>query len=400
MNEKESWTEKYRPKYFSELKGQELPIQQIKEFLNNLSEKKNKKKAIILHGPPGIGKTTIAYIISNEKNAEIFELNASDLRNNEKIKEILKPVAEQQSLTKKMKIILIDEVDGISEVDRGGISALLNVIESTNYPILITANDIWDKKFSDLRKRSECIQLKEINYRIIKDVLIEILRKERKFIENDILTNIAMNARGDLRAAINDLQMAANLEDPSKILVYERDKETDIFSALRMIFKGKPTNNMLNLFDSINKPIDEIMLWVEENIPLEYQGEELARALDLLSKADIFKRRIYKQQYWRFLVYENAFLSYGISSAKNSNSGIDKKAFTSYKKPTRILKIWMNNQKVEKKKTIAKKYAKYVHIGEKRALKEFSIIKQFLLKPEIQKELKLSEGEISYLESK
>jgi len=63
-------------------------------------------------------------------------------------------------------------------------------------------------------------------------------------------------------------------------------------------------------------PIDEIILWVEENIPLEYQGEELARAYELLSRTDLFKGRIYKQQYWRFLVYENIFLSYGISSCK------------------------------------------------------------------------------------
>ena len=63
-------------------------------------------------------------------------------------------------------------------------------------------------------------------------------------------------------------------------------------------------------------PLDEIILWVEKNLPMEYEGEELARAFDLLSKVDVFKGRIYKQQYWRFLVYENAFLSYGISSSK------------------------------------------------------------------------------------
>ena len=56
----------------------------------------------------------------------------------------------------------------------------------------------------------------------------------------------------------------------------------------------------------------------EENIPEEYQGEELARAYELLAKADVFKGRIYKQQYWRFLVYENFFLSYGMSSAKKT----------------------------------------------------------------------------------
>ena len=384
------WTEKYRPIYFIDIRGQELAVEKIKEFLRKFGKG---EKAIIFYGPPGTGKTALAYVAANEIHSELFELNASDLRNSEKLREILRPATEQQSLTKKGKIILVDEVDGISVVDRGGITELIRLIESTCHPIIITANDIWGKKFSELRKKAEIIQVKEIDYRTIKNVMIEILRKEKKFIDNDILTNIAIKARGDMRAAINDLQTAASLEDPSQILFDERNKEMDIFTALRLIFKGKPDKSTLRLFDSINMPLDEILLWIEENIPAEYQGEELAKAYDILSKVDIFKRRIYRQQYWRFLVYENALLSYGISSSKTN----EKTGFTSYKKPTRILKIWLNNKRIEKKKSIAKKYARYVHIGEKRALKEFPTIKQFLLNSRVQKELKLSEDEIGYL---
>ncbi len=393
-----NWAEKYRPHYLSEIKGQDMAVEKIREFLYNarIETRKGKlqTKAIILHGPPGTGKTAIAHAAANESNSEIFELNASDLRNSEKLREILMPATRQQSLLKKGKIILVDEVDGISGADRGGLQELLRLIGSTSHPIIITANDIWDKKFSALRKKAETVQLREIDYKSIKDSLIGILRKEKKFIEQDILTNISIKARGDMRAAINDLQTAASLPDPSQIFIHERNKETDIFSALRMVFKGKPNNAMLQVFDSIKKPMDEIILWIEENIPAEYKGEELVKAYDALSKVDIFKRRIYRQQYWRFLVYENAFLSYGISSAKKS----EKTGFTSYKKPTRILKMWLNNKRIEKKKAIAKKYSRYVHVGEKRALKEFPTIKQFLLKPEIQKELKLTEEEVAYLE--
>jgi len=385
-----NWTEKHRPKYFIDIRGQELAVEKIREFLRNFGKG---KKAVILHGPPGTGKTALAYVAANEMRSELFELNASDLRNSEKLREILRPATEQKSLIKKGKIILVDEVDGISGVDRGGLSELVRLIESSSHPMIITANDIWNKKFSELRKKIEIIQVKEIDYRTIKDIMIEILRKEKKFIDNDILTNIAIKSRGDMRAAINDLQVAASLPDPSQILIDERNKEMDIFTALRMVFKGKPNNVLLKIFDSINKPIDEIILWVEENIPAEYQGEELVKAYDILSKVDIFKKRIYRQQYWRFLVYENALLSYGISSSKTN----EKTGFTSYKKPTRILKIWLNNKKIEKKKSIAKKYAQYVHIGEKRALKEFPTIKQFLLNPKVQEELKFSEDEIEYL---
>jgi len=387
---KANWTEKYRPIYFIDIEGQELAVEKIREFLRRFGKK---ERAIILYGPPGTGKTALAHVAAKDTNSEIFELNASDLRNREKLDAILRPATEQKSLTKKGKIILIDEVDGISEADRGGITELLSLIESSAHPVIITANDIWGKKFSGLRKKSELVQLKEVDYKTIKNVMIGILRKERKFIDNDILTNIAIKAKGDLRAAINDLQTASGMEDPSQILIDERNKEIDIFTALRMVFKGKPTNTHLRIFDSVNMPIDEIILWVEENIPAEYQGEELARAYDALSKVDIFKRRIYRQQYWRFVVYENAFLSYGVSSSKKNI----KTGFTSYKKPTRILKIWLNNRRIEKKKSIAKKYARYVHIGEKRALKEFPTIKAFLLNSGVQKELKLSGEEIEYL---
>ena len=344
-----NWTEKYRPRSFEEIKGQDEAIVKIKKFIENFNLgklTKTSKKAMILYGLPGIGKTTLAHVIAKEMNSEIFELNASDLRNRIKLQEIIKTAIEQKSLIKKNKIILVDEVDGISSVDRGGLGELLSLIEITTYPIIITANNVWNRKLSSLRRKSEMIQLREINYRIIKDIAIDILRKEKKFIENNVLTKIAVKAKGDLRAAINDLQTESGVEKPGAD-VGERNKEVDIFNALRTIFKGKTENETLKVFDSVNMNIDEIILWVEKNIPAEYQGEELARAFDLLSKTDIFKRRIYKQQYWRFLIYENIFLSYGISASKKQA----KLGFTSYKKPDRILKIWLSNQKNAKKKS-------------------------------------------------
>ncbi len=390
-----TWTEKYRPNCFEEFREQELAVVKIKEFVNEFN--KLNKNALILYGPPGTGKTTLAYVVASETNSEIFELNASDLRNRNKLQEVLKPAIEQKSLIKDKKIILVDEVDGISDADRGGLQELLSLIDNSQYPIIITANDIWDRKLSPLRKKAELVQLKELGYRAIKDVMIQILRKENLFVDNNLLTNIAINAKGDLRAAINDLQTLSKIKEHKGITIDERNKEADIFNTLRIIFKEKPKNELLNIFDSVNMSIDEIILWIEENIPSEYQGEELARAYDVLSKVDIFKGRIYKQQYWRFLTYENILLSYGISASKKT-SEIQKKGFTSYKKPSRILKIWMNNQRNMMKKSIAVKYAKYVHVGQKRAMQEFPIIKQILKNQNIRKELRLSEDETNYLD--
>ncbi|MFH1801585.1 MAG: replication factor C large subunit [archaeon] len=388
------WIEKYRPKKFAELKGQNLAVEKVKNFIKYFG---TKKKALILHGPPGTGKTTITHIIANEINSEIFELNASDLRNKVKLQEILRPAVEQKSLVKKGKIILIDEVDGISTAEGGGILELLNIIQTTTYPIIITANDIWGRKLNTLRQKAELVPMKNIDEKIIIEVLSDTLNKENLFLNPNILQSIALRARGDLRAAINDLQAVSRLKDPSVIIFDERNKETDVFHALQKVFKNKATNETLEIFDSVNTPIEEIALWIEENIPAEYSGIELAKAYDSLSKADVFRGRIYKQQYWRFLVYQNIFLSYGISASKKES----KKGFTSYKRPSRILKIWLNNQRTQKKKSIAKKYAKYVHVGEKRAMNEFPIIKRIIQSdPEIAVELKLGEEEIEYLNNK
>ncbi len=385
------WVEKYRPKSLGEIKGQDESIVKLKSFVNNFGKNKN---AILLHGPPGTGKTSLAHAISNEINFEIFEINASDLRNKERLKEVLKPVIEQKSLKKGGKIILIDEVDGISDEDYGGLPELLELIDQTPFPMIITANDIWGKKFNGLRKKCELLPLKEISYNTIKEVIQNISEKEKISVDNDLLTELAIKAKGDLRAAINDLQTLSQLKEFIPVILDERNKETDIFNSLRRIFKEKPTNDLAGIFDSVNMPIDEIFLWMEENIPAEYSGEELAKAYELLAKADVFKGRIYKQQYWRFLVYENIFLGYGIASAKKT----PKTGFTSYKKPMRILQIWMNNQKTIKKKSICEKYSQYVHVSQKRAMSEFPIIKQILKSNfEIQKELKLEEDEINYL---
>ena len=388
MNRSSTFVEKYRPKLSKELVGQEKSVQEVEKFLKEFP----KKKALILHGPPGVGKTTLVHAIAKENNIDIFELNASDLRNRLKLEEVLKPASQQHSLFKSNKILLMDEVDGVTGEDRGGVPELIRIIDKTAHPIIMTGNDIWDSKFSELRPKCKLVEMKSATIENLVKVINDVLRKEGVEENPHFLKQIAIKSQGDLRAALNDVQTYVLTDKSNVDFLEERHKEDSIFNILKKLFQER--ENHLNLFDNTSMSLDEILLWIEENIPREYKGKELARAYLALAKADVFRGRIYKQQFWRFLVYQNIFQSAGISYAKDK----PKSAFTKYERPQRILKIWLNNTKMAKKKTISQKYARFVHCSTKRAMRDFYLIKKIIgQNPETIKSLQLTDEEVEFI---
>lgn len=383
-----NFAEKYRPSIVQDIIGQEQAIQDTQKFIKEFP----KKKGLILHGQSGTGKTTLVHAIAKEHNLDIFELNSSDLRNRVKLEEILKPASVQHSLFKSGKILLMDEVDGVTGTDIGGVPELIRILEKTAHPIIMTGNDIWDTKFAELRPKCKLVEMKPLSVDNIVKVLQSILKKEG-IIENvHYLKQIAIKSQGDLRAAVNDLQTYVLSDQTNVDFLEERSKQDTIFNILKKLFQQR--NDNLNLFDTTKMSLDEILLWIEENIPREYKGRALAKAYLALAKADIFRGRIYRQQFWRFLIYQNIFQSAGISYAKDK----PKASFTKYERPQRILKIWLNNRIMGKKKTIAQKYARYVHCSTSRAMQDFPLIKKIIAtKPEIANNLNLSEEEMDFI---
>jgi replication factor C large subunit len=383
-----NFAEKYRPNIVQEIVGQETAIEDTRKFIKEFP----KKKGLILHGQSGTGKTTLVHAIAKENNLDIFELNSSDLRNRLKLEEILKPASEQHSLFKSGKILLMDEVDGVTGTDIGGVPELIRILEKSAHPIIMTGNDIWDTKFAELRPKCKLVEMKPLSVDNIVKVLQSILKKEGVVENVHYLKQIAIKSQGDLRAAVNDLQTYV-LSDTSNVdFLEERSKQDTIFNILKKLFQERKDN--INLFDTTKMSLDEILLWIEENIPREYKGRALARAYLALAKADIFRGRIYRQQFWRFLVYQNIFQSAGISYAKDKS----KTSFTKYERPQRILKIWLNNRIMSKKKTIAQKYARYVHCSTSRAMQDFPIIKKIIASnPEIAKNLNLGDEELDFV---
>ena len=360
---------KYIPKTTKEIFGQEDILKQLNNFIINF--KKQKKNSALIYGPSGTGKTSSVYAIANELGYEVIEVNASDFRNAEQINLKVGNAIKQQSLFAKGKIILVDEIDGLSgHEDRGGIQAITKLIEESTYPIILTATNPFDNKFSSLRSKSNLMEFRQIDYLSIFKILKKICEHEKIKFDEDVLKALSRRAGGDARAAINDLQLLTQdkkeLSKESLEELADRNRTDSIMTALNKIFKTTDLKIAISAFDSVKEDLDEQFLWIDENLPKEYtKPQELAKAYEMLSKADVFSRRIKRWQHYRFLVYINALITAGIAAAKNEKY----RNLVQYKPTGRILKLWWAKQKAAKKKEIAGKIASKTHSSKKEILK-------------------------------
>ena len=136
------WFEKYRPKSRHDLIGNKIAINGLYLFITKW--KRMNSKVALLIGPPGCGKTSAVYAIARDLGYSVTEVNASDTRKKDSIKEILGTAVRTVSFNQKVsgKLILMDEVDGLSgRFDRGGLAEFLKISKQSVYPIICTAND-------------------------------------------------------------------------------------------------------------------------------------------------------------------------------------------------------------------------------------------------------------------
>ncbi|MBI1970402.1 replication factor C large subunit [Candidatus Woesearchaeota archaeon] len=362
------WTYKYKPLSLKEVVGQDAALAQLQKFVSS----KPFGKAAVLYGPSGSGKTSSVHALANDLSYEIIEVNASDVRNKEQIDLILGNAVKQRSLFSKGKIILVDEIDGISGTeDRGGVSALVSIISSSSFPIICTAEDPFDKKFSDLRKQSTLIEYQPLPIPEVKCILDSISKKEKLVVSPEVIQELSRRCGGDARAAVTDLHTASldagQLSTTALDMLGEREQKKSIIDALLLVLKTTKPELAIPVFDTVDEDLDMIFLWLDENLPLEYtKALDLARAYEMLSQADIMRRRIRRWQHWRFLVYINAYLSGGVAVAKDQKYT----SFVSYKPTTRLLKLWQANMKYQKRKAIAEKIAAKTHTSHRRVIQD------------------------------
>ncbi len=327
MTRRIPWVEKYRPKRLSEVVNQEEAKKALLEWINGWERGRPKKKAVLLVGPPGIGKTTLAYALANEKGYEVLELNASDVRTGERIRQVLGSSMKTSSLFGfKGKIILLDEVDGIStKEDRGGLTAIIELIRESTWPIIMTANNPWDPKFKELREESEVIQLRPLSTDDIVTILRRICNSEGIKCEEEALRIIAEASGGDVRAAINDLQAVAEgkkVVTKEDVVVTERAHQYDMFKILDRVFHAKRFDEARSVTFLPSFDWELYYPWVLDNVPLAYGRslDALSDALDNLSLADVIRGRIMRTQEWELMPYMLELMTAGVALVRGKPS--------------------------------------------------------------------------------
>ncbi|VUT23537.1 MAG: Replication factor C large subunit [Candidatus Methanolliviera sp. GoM_oil] len=320
------WTEKYRPKTIKEIVGNERAVEHFKRWIKDFGGGRV-KKASILYGPPGVGKTSSIYALAGEEGHkyDIIELNASDQRTYKVIKRIAGSTSKTSSLEGKKKIILLDEADNLhGNADRGGAKAIGEIIMGTRHPVVLVANNL-SKIPTGVKNRCKKIKFEQIKKSSISKVLMDICERENITFDDDAIKRISDKNR-DLRAAINDLQAISigkthiGVEDVS---VYGRDvffgmnNRRDRSHFLNAIFRNDDPKPLLKMVINLDETPEDLIQWINENLFKAYWGNDLILALDCLSRADLYMGRVYSNQNYGLWRYAVDLMTTGVQLSKN-----------------------------------------------------------------------------------
>ena len=297
------WSEKYRPNNFLDLIGNEESRKLFVEWFTNW---KKGTKPILLVGPPGIGKTTLANIAAKQFGYDLISLNASDVRNKKNINEILTPVLGNQTVLG-TPMIFIDEVDGVhGRADYGGGQAIVQILKEPTVPIVLAANTDSSEKMKSIKKVAKTIDLKPLSPKLLRLYLNKILQLEGVKVDSDSLAKLVTKSRGDIRSMISFTQARVTGFDPPT----ERSFETlDIEEGINAFYKANSIDEARSVLYSLRiDPREKINAFYSSIITSKISIDDMEIFLRVISEADMLYGKIMKTQQWRLLRYLDATL--------------------------------------------------------------------------------------------
>ncbi len=368
------WVIKYRPKKIDELINQDEAKALVKAWLKSWEAGKPEKKAALFYGPPGSGKTSMVEAICNEYGYQLVEMNASDYRRASDIERVAKAASLQKGLFTSKRLILLDEVDGVSGVaDEGAIEAILDLIETTKNPIVMTANNPWDTRLRPVRDKSLLVEFKRLTKTEVLNLLKKICLNEKLTCEEEALKFIAEKSEGDLRSAINDLEAVAEgagkvTLDLVKQVLRTRDRVLEPFEVVRNILKSNYVWQAKQNASQTDLAPDELIQWISENLPFQITDpEDLWRAYEALSKADVYMGRIVKSGSWDLLAYAVELMSAGVALSI-VNDVKSKYRWVKYQFPNKIKLLTQTKEARALRDNIAELIGKQIHASKQKVI--------------------------------
>jgi replication factor C subunit 1 len=229
------WTVKYAPTSANQICGNKAQVDKLQAWLRSFPEnlrthfKKPGKdgsgtfRAVMIYGGPGIGKTTAAHLAAKLEGYDIVESNASDTRSKKLVETGLKGVLDTTSLLgyfsgdgkkveaeKKKLVLIMDEVDGMSAGDRGGVGALAAVCKKTRVPMILICNDRRLPKMKPFDRIVFDLPFRKPTVDQVRSRIMTIIYREgmRDIIPTTVVNALIEGSRSDIRQIINMISTA------------------------------------------------------------------------------------------------------------------------------------------------------------------------------------------------